>query len=270
MSKLLTDLMEAERRRRQLAISRGAKDAAAKTDEAAFAADETLRARIEAEHLAAAEADRWKRIALCRTPSGAYPPAAEMATEQSGAEPAVAAVHSRTTANDEALRARIEAEHLAVAGADPWKRVALGRTASGAYPLGSGKAAERSDAEPFVAAAHSCTVAERGAELAAVSRLEPERMAEDAAARPATAMPEAAPDTASPRPGPRRTGWRLFAATALASTAGIGAGFWLGKPPAVSVRPWPEDQGVLRLRLDDRLTHPPLQQPRMIPRDSSQ
>jgi hypothetical protein len=209
LSKLLTDLMEAERRRRQLAISRGAKDAAAKTDEAAFAADETLRARIEAEHLAVAGADRWKRIALCRT-------------------------------------------------------------ASGAYPLGSGKAAERSDAEPFVAAAHSCTVAEKDAELTVVSRLEPERLAEDAAVRPATAMPEAAPDTASPRPGPRRTGWRLFAATALASTAGIGAGFWLGKPPAVSLRPWPEDQGVLRLRLDDRLTNPPLQQPHMIPRDSSQ
>jgi hypothetical protein len=55
LSKLLTDLMEAERKRRQLAISPHGKDEPAKAGIAASDADEALRARIDAEHLAAAE-----------------------------------------------------------------------------------------------------------------------------------------------------------------------------------------------------------------------
>ena len=51
---------------------------------------------------------------------------------------------------------------------------------------------------------------------------------------------------------------------------GIGTGLWLGKSPAVPVRPWSEDPGVLRLRLDDKLLNPPLQTNRASPRDRSQ
>ena len=58
--------MAAERRRRQLEISRNAKDAPVKAGNAEFVADEVLRARIEAEHFAAAQADPWKRVALAR------------------------------------------------------------------------------------------------------------------------------------------------------------------------------------------------------------
>ena len=155
MSKLLTDLMEAERRRRQLAISRSAKDLPAKAGDVAFAADEGLRARIEAEHLVAAE-------------SGS---AARLAANKRGGE----AQEERATAG----------------------------------------------------------------------------MA------------------SSPR-GAERIWGRLLAATALALMAGMGAGFWLGKLPAVPVRPWSEDQGVLRLRLDDRLMNPPLEEPRIVPRDRTQ
>ena len=197
MSKLLTDLMEAERRRRQFAIGRSGKDAPAKAGDAAFDADEALRARIEAEHLAAAEADPWKRVALDRKASGAYPLAAEK-----DAEPATVP--------------RLEAEQKAA------------------------EAAERR--------------AREASELAA-------------AARSATARPEVAAETASSQRGPQQTWRRLFAATALALMAGIGTGFWLGKPPTVPVGPWPEDPGVLRLRLDDRLMNPPRQEPRTIPRD---
>ncbi len=196
MSKLLTDLMEAERRRRQLAIDRSGKDAPAKAGDAAFDAGEALRARIEAEHLAAAEADPWKRAALDRKASGAYPLAAEK-----DAEPAAVS--------------RLEAEQ---------------------------KAAE------------------------AAERRAPEASEPAAAAGSATARPAAA-ETASSQRGLQQTWRRLFAATALALMAGIGTGFWLGKPPAVPVRPWPEDPGVLRLRLDDRLMNPPRQEPRTIPRD---
>ena len=131
-------------------------------------------------------------------------------------------------------RARIEAEHLAAAEADPWKRVALDRKASGAYPL----AAEK-DAEP---AAVSRLEAEQKA-AGAAERRAPEASELAAAAGSATARPAAA-ETASLQRGPQQTWRRLFAATALALMAGIGTGFWLGKPPAVPVRPWPEDPGV--------------------------
>ena len=76
--------------------------------------------------------------------------------------------------------------------------------------------------------------------------------------------------SASSRRDPLPAWWRLFAATALALIAGIGTGFWLGKPPVVSARTWSEDPGVLRLRLDDRLMNPPLQEARTLPRDRVQ
>ena len=81
------------------------------------------------------------------------------------------------------------------------------------------------------------------------------------------ARPEVAAETASSQRGPQQTWRRLFAATALALMVGIGTGFWLGKPPAVPVGPWPEDPGVLRLRLDDSLMNPPRHESRTIPRD---
>lgn len=106
MSKLLTDLMAAERRRRQLAISRSTKEAPAKAGDAAFAADDALRARIEAEHLAAAKADPWKRVVLDRTASRANPLAAENAGEQHAADQATVAALARAAAAAETASAQ--------------------------------------------------------------------------------------------------------------------------------------------------------------------
>jgi hypothetical protein len=111
------------------------------------------------------------------------------------------------------------------------------------------------------------------AAAAVLSRVAAEEKASELAAaavvlsRATVADHEAAAGTASSQRGPERTGWRLFSATALALMAGIGTGIWLGKPPAAPVRTWSEDPGALRLRLDDKLMNPPLQERPAIPRD---
>ena len=54
-------------------------------------------------------------------------------------------------------------------------------------------------------------------------------------------------------------GWRaLLASAVLASLAGLGAGIWLGKGPALAF-PWsPSGTDEVRLRLDDRMADPAL------------
>lgn len=91
-----------------------------------------------------------------------------------------------------------------------------------------------------------------------------------ATARSATTRPETAATSTSSRHDPQPAWWRLFAATTLALMAGIGIRVWLGKPPTVSVHSWSADQDMLRLRLDDRLMNPPLQEARTLPRDRIQ
>lgn len=107
------------------------------------------------------------------------------------------------------------------------------------------------------AAALTCAVAEAKAFEPAPS---------PAALSCAAAEHEEPAETASAQRGPERMGWRLFAATALTSMAGIGTGIWPGRPPAVPVRSWSEDQGAVRLRLDGRLMNPPLETPLVVPR----
>lgn len=208
MSKLLTDLMEAERKRRQRATDCGAEDASAGAS-GQGAAD-----------LAVA--------ALART----------------GADAAFAGE----------ARRRAEVESGIEAGQ---------KTAETA----SRKAREA--AEPATAAAVGIAL-EKEAEAVAATANHQNMATVLAASRFAVPRPEAAAGPASAKHGPRAAWWRLFAAAALALTAGIGIGVWLGKPPAVPVRPWSDDQGALRLRYDDRLTNPPEQESRTIQRDRPQ
>jgi len=56
---------------------------------------------------------------------------------------------------------------------------------------------------------------------------------------------------------------------ALALLAGAGAGFWLGREPAVSLRVPAAENDTLRLRLDHNLKNPPAAEPRAVPRDRS-
>ena len=199
MSKLLTDLMEAERKRRRLANSPGAGDAhsGASGQDAAGPAAATL-ARTAADEAIAAEAMRRAEV-----------------------------------------ESRIEAERNATE-----------------------TAARQARQASKLAAAETQAVAATASHQDMASAL--------AASRSATPRPAAAENPAPAKPGPQSAWWRLFAATALALTAGIGTGIWLGKPPAAPVRPWSDDQGALRLRLDDRLMNPPRQEPRPMPRDRSQ
>jgi hypothetical protein len=86
--------------------------------------------------------------------------------------------------------------------------------------------------------------------------------------RPAKAEPETAEDMATAWSRPPRTWAGLLVATTAALMTGIGAGYWLGKPPAVSVRSWAEGPAVLRLRLDHKLMSP-LQEQHTMPRHRS-
>ena len=248
MSKLLTDLMEAERKRRRLANSPGAGDAhsGASGQDAAGPAAATL-ARTAADEAIAAEAMRRaaveSRIEAERNAAETAARQARQASELAAA--AVARVALEKEAEAAAVhRARMESEAAA----------ACARQAE----------AERQAGE----AALARKAAETQAAAATVSHQDMSSAL--AASRSATPRPTAAETPAPAKPGPQSAWWRLFAATALALTAGIGTGIWLGKPPAAPVRPWSDDQGALRLRLDDRLMNPPRQEPRPMPRDRSQ
>lgn len=200
MSKLLIDLMEAERQRKQ----RAAREAAAATN----APDPERSAMADA--LARRAADQCASAA------------AESRQLRSAEQIAVA-------------QRRQQAEDLAA-------EQALGRAA-----------------------------AEKAAGVSAEQQAQAERLADVAAAREAPQSSavelEATQAKAPLKSSPAQARRRLLASTALALMAGIGAGIWLGTPPAVSSRLPSGPQDTLRLRLDDTLRNAPMQGDRVIPRD---
>jgi hypothetical protein len=66
---------------------------------------------------------------------------------------------------------------------------------------------------------------------------------------------------------PTKAWHRLLASTVLALVAGVGAGMWLGKAPAVSFGLLSGEPNTLRLRLDDTLTSPATRGQHAVPRD---
>ena len=143
MSKLLTDLMEAERRRRRLAIGPGGKDAPAKAGDAAFDADEALRPGIEEEHLAAA--------ALSRAAADAEAAAAALA-RAAAEEKAAREAHRRAereSVEARAAEARLDAERKA--GAAQAARVAAEADAAAASERRQGAANALAAIQPAAA-----------------------------------------------------------------------------------------------------------------------
>ncbi|MCX7148422.1 MAG: hypothetical protein NTY05_03265 [Rhodocyclales bacterium] len=170
-------------------------------------------------------------------------------------------------ANAAAARAEKEEELARLAGqrAEAERRAAeLANETLRAEQRAEAAALSRLAAEEAVAAE-----AQRRAELeaAAARAVAACEVARSSAASLEAGRLEAEKDKASSNQSPARVWRRLAAGTALALMAGIGAGIWLGTPPAVSSRLPSGQPDTLRLRLDDTLKNPPAQEPRLIPRD---
>jgi hypothetical protein len=140
--------MEAERKRRLLALSRTAKNPAAGTEPAAMEDDKALRARIEAEQRSAAEVDPWKRIAL--DVAGPLPlPPSEMVVAKAATDAAAGKIEAERLAEEE-LRRRIEAEGEAQA-------VLSQRIAAEQQALEAARRREQAASELAHAASARCT-----------------------------------------------------------------------------------------------------------------
>lgn len=297
MSKLLTGLMEAEQKRRQLA-GKGASpgNAAPKPEQAAEHLPATQRRQLEERHAARQASDRAAAALRSRIAAEQAALAAAQDGERAATELSAAAA-ARMEQEAELSRmagARAIAEALAADRAAEQLRIEqAAKDASLARATEEERAAQemRRRAEQEIAAEAAVAErarAERLSESALRERIEAEQRALAAAqtaARTAADHQKLAAELAAARasaPGlgakiqqgfgaapAARANRCLLAATALALMVGIGAGVWLGKPPAaVSVRPLSVEHDRLQLRLDHRLSNPPPEQ-RDIPRDKA-
>ena len=241
----------------------------------------------------------WKEVERKRREN------ADRATENSPAATAGA------TPDDEALRARIEAQHRAAAEANPWKKVALDKAAPRTYPLRiqevdhaiEAKAETSHLSEPelkarvdalhrAVAEVQQRELRERRARAEITSRTESSRIVAESADRqvrsaaelvrkPGLAMPHQHSSSAAEPAQRARMSWQtLIAVSLLATLAGFAAAYWLSAAPPgtlvpataavapapihqvpaavvpVPVGPAPADMEPSRLHLDDTLSLP--------------